>query len=93
MCVTLLLLSLLLLLLFGLSLYYLLLLFQVKKVSSGSRDVLLISTERITGGSTPHKTEPSEPLSPHSISEEDGETDGGPARYFKYHTDDSTPPR
>lgn len=73
------------------------LILQVAKRSTGNREVLLVSTERISGGSTPQNTEPSEPASWRTIrSDDNGEptSDVSPAQYFKYRTeDDSTPPR
>ena len=71
-------------------------LLQVAKKSTGSRDVLLVSTERILSGSTPKTTKPAVSTSWHSISSDENDgpaSDASPTQYFKYGKDDSTPPR
>ncbi|XP_078374994.1 dystrophin-like isoform X3 [Oculina patagonica] len=68
----------------------------VAKISTGSRDVLLVSTERISGGSTPKRTKPPGSPSWRSISSEENDgpaSDVSPAQYFQYSKDDSTSPR
>ena len=56
----------------------------------------MISTERISGGSTPRTTKPAETTSWRSVNpDKNDEPDSGetPIQYFKYGKDDSTPPR
>ena len=70
--------------------------FQVAQRSSGSREVLLISTERISGEGTPKTTEPAKRTSWRSINpDKNDEPDSGatPIQYFKYDKNDSTSPR
>ena len=70
--------------------------FQVAKRSSGNREVLLISTERISGEGTPKTTEPTKRTSWRSINpDKNDEPDSGetPVQYFKHDKDDSTSPR
>jgi len=68
----------------------------VVKRSSGSREVLLISTESISGEGTPKTTELAKATSWRSISpDKNDEPDSGesPIQYFKHDKDDSTSPR
>ena len=70
--------------------------FQVANRSRGSREVLLISTERISGEGTRKTTEPAKATSWRSIDpDKNDEPDSGetPTQYFKYDKDDSTSPR